>query len=117
MAARYARYQALVRTLKKYCAPAYPISVRRTNISKKLEGRCWKTAKSFFIEIDKNLNENQAMDVLIHEWAHARAWNHMLDTADDETFNRLAHDAVWGVAYAEVYSVYEQKFISDLARI
>ena len=49
--------------------------------------------------------------MLIHEWAHARAWNHMLDEAQtDEAFNKLAHDAAWGVAYAEVYSKYEQNF-------
>lgn len=51
------------------------------------------------------------MDVLLHEWAHARAWHHMLDAAQtDELFNKLAHDAAWGVAYSEVYSVYEKHF-------
>jgi len=117
MAARFSKYRALVNTLKKHCAPAYPISVKRVKLPKKLEGRCWKSGKAFCIEIDKTLDEARAMDVLIHEWAHARAWNHMLDTADDETFNRLAHDAAWGVAYAEVYCVYEQKFIPKQARI
>lgn len=117
MAARFARYQALVRTLKKHCAPAYPISVKRVTVPKKLEGRCWKNGKTFVIEISNALDEARAMDVLIHEWAHARAWNHRLDTADDETFNKLVHDAAWGVAYAEVYCVYEQRFIPDAARI
>ncbi len=117
MAARYAKYRALVQVLKKHCSPAYPISVKRVIIPKKLEGRCWKQGKKFIIEIDKQLDEARAMDVLIHEWAHARAWNHRLDTASDELFNQLAHDAAWGVAYAEVYCVYEQKFIPDVARI
>jgi hypothetical protein len=117
MAARYARYRALVQVLKKHCSPAYPISVKRIQLPKRLEGRCWKDGQSFGIEIDKKLDEARAIDVLLHEWAHARAWNHMLDMADDEAFNRLAHDAAWGVAYAEVYGVYEQKFIPDVARI
>lgn len=118
MAARYSRYRALVAALKKHCPPAFPISVKRIKLPKRLEGRCWKHGKSFKIEIDKNLDEARSMDVLLHEWAHARAWNHMLDTAqDDEAFNKLAHDAAWGVAYAEIYCVYEQKFIPDTARI
>jgi hypothetical protein len=56
------------------------------------------------------------MDVLVHEWAHARAWNHMLDSATtDEAFNKLAHDAAWGVAYAEIYSAYERQFTQPMA--
>jgi hypothetical protein len=35
----------------------------------------------------------------------------MLDAATtDEAFNKLAHDAAWGVAFAEIYSLYEQKY-------
>lgn len=118
MAARYSRYRKLVAMLKKHCPPAFPISVVRVQLPKRLEGRCWKQSKTFKIEIDKGLDEARAIDVLLHEWAHARAWNHRLDTAeDDDAFNKLAHDAAWGVAYAEVYCAYEQKFIPDSARI
>lgn len=110
MAARFAQYQALLRRLKSDCPVAYPVSVRRVPLSR-LDGRCWKQGKQFFIQIDKDLDEYRAMDVLVHEWAHARAWNHMLDAAaTDAAFNRLAHDAAWGVAYAEVYSLYERHF-------
>jgi hypothetical protein len=35
----------------------------------------------------------------------------MLDSAvDDAAFNKLAHDAAWGVAYAEIYAAYERIF-------
>jgi hypothetical protein len=110
MAAQFRQYKSLLKMLKAECAPAFSVSVRRVKLSQ-LEGRCWKDGKKFHIQIDKNLDEGRAMDVLLHEWAHARAWNHMLDAAvTDEAFNRLAHDASWGVAYAEIYSVYERKF-------
>lgn len=110
MAARFKQYQSLLRMLKEKCPAAFPVSVRRVKLSR-LEGRCWKDGKKFHIQIDKSLDEGRAMDVLVHEWAHARAWNHMLDNAPtDEAFNKLAHDAAWGVAYAEIYSAYEQKF-------
>jgi hypothetical protein len=110
MAARFKYYHALLRMLKDECPAAFPVSVRRVKLSK-LEGRCWKQGKKFHIQIDKSLDESRAMDVLLHEWAHARAWNHRLDEAKtDEAFNRLAHDAAWGVAFAEIYSHYEKKF-------
>lgn len=110
MAARFRQYQSLLKTLKKECPAAFPVSVRRVAL-RQLEGRCWKEGKKFHIQIDKGLDESKSMDVLIHEWAHARAWNHRLDNATtDEAFNKLAHDAAWGVAYAEIYALYEQKF-------
>jgi hypothetical protein len=110
MAARFRQYQSLLKMLKTEWPAAYPVSVRRVKLSK-LEGRCWKQGKKFLIQIDKALDEGRAMDVLIHEWAHARAWNHRLDNAEtDEAFNKLAHDAAWGVAFAEIYSAYEVRF-------
>lgn len=110
MSIRWKQYQSLLKMLKQDCPAAFPVSVRRIKLNR-LEGRCWKEGKKFHIQIDKGLDEGRAMDVLIHEWAHARAWNHRLDNAaDDEAFNKLAHDAAWGVAYAEIYSAYEQKF-------
>lgn len=110
MAARFKQYQSLLRALKDECPAAFPVSVRRVGLSQ-VEGRCWKTGKKFHIQIDKALDEGRAMDVLLHEWAHARAWNHRLDNATtDAEFNKLAHDAAWGVAYAEIYSLYEHRF-------
>lgn len=109
MANSFKSYRALVSVLRKLVPPAYPVSVRRVTLSKKIEGRCWKHGKKFIIQIDKNLDEARAIDVLLHEWAHARAWNHMLDAAaTDEVFNKLAHDPAWGVAYSEVYAAYER---------
>jgi hypothetical protein len=110
MAAQFRHYRSLLAILKNQYPAAFPVSVRRVPLTK-VEGRCWKHGKKFHIQIDKYLDETRAMDVLIHEWAHARAWNHRLDAADtDEAFNKLAHDAAWGVAYAEIYVVYERFF-------
>lgn len=115
MTGSFRSYNDLLRTLKKKCPVAFPVSVRRVKLSNRLEGRCWKVGRQFHIQIDKTLDEHKAMDVLLHEWAHARAWNHMLDAATtDEAFNKLAHDAAWGVAYAEIYSAYEQSFAHNV---
>jgi hypothetical protein len=108
MAAKFKQYRSILNSLKKHCSAAYPVSVRRVPLTQH-EGRCWKHGKKFHIQIDSKLDEYAAINVLLHEWAHARGWNHRLDTAtDDEAFNKLAHDAAWGVAYAEVYALYEK---------
>lgn len=116
MAARtkgtFKKYKKLLHMLKKHAPAAYPVSVRRKNLPKQLEGMCWKETKKFCIHICTKLDEHRAMDVLLHEWAHAIAWNNLLDTVKtDEEFHRLSHGPEWGVAYSKVYAVYENLFL------
>ena len=88
----------------------------RKKLPKKIEGLCYKQGKKFVISVERSLNEARAMDVVLHEWAHALAWNDLLDNAKtDDEFNKLAHDASWGVAYSRVYQIYEQEFLPSLA--
>ena len=53
--------------------------------------------------------ENQAIDVLLHEWGHALAWNYSLDRLsrtpglDPAEFEQASHDEAWGCAYARVW--------------
>ena len=78
-------------------------------MSCRLDGDCHKYKKKFYIRINRDLDEPAAIDTLLHEWAHARAWNHLLDSAEtNEHFETFSHDASWGVAYSEVYRVYEK---------
>lgn len=111
----YDHYRRLVFVLRTKCPPAYPVSVRRVKISKDKDGDCSLLNSKFYIRIDKNLPENSCIETLLHEWAHARAWNHLHDSMLWEEFEAVAHDASWGVAYSEVYRVYEQHFLSILA--
>ena len=106
-------YRKLVSILKKNCPLAYPVSVKRLPM-KNLDGDCSLVSKKFFIRINKQIKESVAMDTLLHEWAHARAWNHLHDKLSWEDFEKTAHDASWGVAYSEVYRIYELYFFSDL---
>jgi len=110
---KYKNYKRLVSFLKKNLPIAYPVSVRRCIMSRSLDGECVKYKKKFFIKINKDLSENLAIETLIHEWAHARAWNHLLDSMEaDDRFDDFSHDATWGVAYSEVYRVY-QKLVNE----
>lgn len=102
-------YRRLVRVLRKQCPAAFPVSVRRVRLTGK-DGDCCKRKGRFFIRINRSLGEGAAIDALLHEWAHARAWNHLHDALGDQEFGQRIHDASWGVAYAEVYRVFEQNF-------
>lgn len=100
------RFKKVVRVFKEQCPLAFTVVVRRVLLVG-LDGYCEKKGKRFFIAINKDLDENRAIDTLVHEWAHGRAWNHLMDVASKEDFDRRVHDASWGVAYAEVYRIYE----------
>lgn len=109
----YRAYKHLVSTLKKKCPTAYPVSVRRTKLNN-LDGDCSLGNKKFFIRINKDICEASAIETLLHEWAHAIAWNHLHDSMDWVEFEKRSHDASWGVAYSEVYRIYEEFYLSTL---
>jgi hypothetical protein len=102
-------YHRLLRLLRKKCPPAFPVHVRRVKLVDK-DGYCTKIGERFQIRINKELSEAGAIDALLHEWAHARCWSHLHDALDHAEFEKMAHDASWGVAYSEVYRVFEQQF-------
>lgn len=107
-------YKKLVSVLKKKCPLAFPVSVRRVAMTD-LDGDCTLGKKKFFIRINKDISEESAIDTLLHEWAHGRAWNHLHDSLDWVEFEERSHDASWGVAYSEVYRVYEQCFLPSVS--
>lgn len=78
-----------------------------------LYGECYLSKKKFYIHINKDLCEESAVETLIHEVAHARAWSHLHDSLDLDSFYERSHDASWGVAYSEVYRVYEQFYLNS----
>lgn len=112
MASKYQDYKKLISLLKKECPLAYPVSVRRIKMSD-VDGDCSLESKRFYIRINNYLEEASAIETLIHEWAHARAWNHLHDKLSWKEFEERAHDASWGVAYSEVYRIYEQAFLKN----
>ena len=85
------------RALKDTLPLQYPVRLRVRPLKD-----CYGTAslvhhksgeKSFLIEIDSKLEGPLVLWVLVHEYAHCRAWG-----AGDED-----HGPLWGCAYAEVY--------------
>jgi hypothetical protein len=103
-------YYQVLRILRKHLPTAFPVQVRRTPL-KGDDGDCTKHKSHFVIRIRKNLNQQQSIDTLVHEWAHARAWSHLDDGMENDEFIKSSHDARWGVAYSECYRVYEQHYL------
>lgn len=72
-------------------------------------GDCGVVRGKFRIRVSRELNESEAVDVLLHEWAHALSWEacvgkvaHSRSVSDHE-FERLAHGPKWGLAFSRVY--------------
>ena len=112
----YRAYKKLVSVLKRKCKAAYPVSVKRVRMTSKLDGDCYLGKKKFYIRINRDISEQAAIDALLHEYAHALAWNHLHDAIGWDQFEEQQHDATWGVAYSKVYQVYEQHFLPLLER-
>jgi len=88
-----------VHTLRVLVPLAHPVKIIRCALKD-----CWGTCEKksnpdrFIIRIDKAITDDEAIETLAHEWAHARAW---LDNVDD-------HSPYFGVAYSECYqALYE----------
>ena len=111
----YESYRKLVLVLKKKCPPAYPVTVRRVKMTSQRDGDCALRDAKFYVRINKDLSETSAIETLLHEWAHARCWSHLHDSLSWDEFEERSHDASWGVAYSEVYRVYEQYFLPMVA--
>jgi hypothetical protein len=79
------------------------ISVRRVKIREGYDGLCEKKNDKFMIKVNSNLNENYSIDVLIHEVAHAVAWDKDADI----------HGPNWGRAYSKVYRLFLGRFVNN----
>lgn len=75
-------------------------SVLRCKMPKSLEGECAYENGRYFIRIDKNLNDNEAINCLLHELSHIET---MLEQADP-------HGSAFGIAYSKIYKLYEAEF-------
>jgi hypothetical protein len=112
-----------VENLRLYCPPALPVTVRAGKSHPRMDGYCTRRGDKFFIEIDHALGREELLNVLVHEWAHARGWNFMLEKAADdfsdgnitqEQFEAISHGPEFGVAFAEVWRAFVKYVIPAL---
>lgn len=99
----------VVEQLKQHLPPSRPVTVLAGRQLPKKDGDCCVVRGKFRIRVSRELNESEAVDVLLHEWAHALSWEacvgkvaHSRSVSDHE-FERLAHGPKWGLAFSRVY--------------
>lgn len=106
-------YHKILKLLKQHCPTKHPVDVRRVEL-KGYDGTCKKENNKFIIKINKDLNEKSAIDTLLHEYSHAYCWLDEYDKMSDEEFTKNVHGDHWGIAYAYVYRVFEEKFLNSI---
>ena len=88
------KFHSVVRELREKLPPKYPVSVRLKKFPKKeshWNGAIYKENKRFHIHLNEKLHWDGAINVLLHEWAHALAWS------DNN------HGEKWGRAFARCW--------------
>lgn len=107
-------FRAVLTVLRSLCPAAMPVVIRTAWLPDTLLGECVRRQHRFVVRLNDQMGEDQAIEVLCHEWAHALAWNYSLDQLandpdlDPAAFDRASHDAAWGCAYARVWRAYLQ---------
>lgn len=92
-------YRRLLRRLK-LAYPQHSVSVRRVRVPGRLMGDCGRHSDGWRIRIDTRLDEQSAMDALVHEFPHVPAWGEWEDIGE--------HGIVWAYHYAKCYRIYEE---------
>jgi len=105
------KFYKVSKFLKNKLNLEHPIYVRRVKMPKEDFGDCcfYPDDKKFVIRIERNLGYYMAIEVLLHEFAHAVAWdkydercNFKVSTDSSDEQKRL-HGPDWGRAYSKVY--------------
>ena len=104
-------YNYELAALRKRCPPAMPVLVKFSKLPGDQLGKCARRRTRFVIHLNSEMSQYQAIDVLIHEWAHALAWNYSLDklvnsASSRELFDAVSHDEAWGCAYSRVWRIH-----------
>jgi hypothetical protein len=85
-----------------------------------MDAYCIRRDSRFVIMLGQHLDPKSAVEAVIHEWAHARAWSHMHDRAaadmqagriDAAEFEVLVHDGTWGIEFAFCWRVFTGKVL------
>lgn len=92
-------YSRVVRFFKKVFHNVN-FSVLKCKMPNHLEGECAYENGKYFIRIDKNLNDNEAINCLLHELSHIET---LLQQKDP-------HGSAFGIAYSKIYKLYETEF-------
>jgi hypothetical protein len=118
---QYRLLNATIGALRIQAPAAFPIIVRSGwNLPADADAYCIRRESRFVIMLGQHLGPKTAVEALLHEWGHARAWNHRHDQAieareagsmSEGEFEAVAHDGAWGVEFAHCWRVYTGKVL------
>jgi hypothetical protein len=105
---RYRLFHQIVGLLHELLPARLPVDVYLGVGDGRRYGGCALEPSRFRIRVSHRLPEEFAIEVLIHEWAHALSWprgQHRCSYRGQPMAVRgpIDHDAVWGRAYSKVY--------------
>lgn len=95
-------YRKLICFLKRSYPQSYPVSVRRVRLAESYDGCCQFKGRYFLISVNCKLPEHEAIETLLHEYAHVIAWDKCRN--DD-------HCDEWGKAYSRLYRAFLKNFL------
>lgn len=106
---RYKLFHQIVDHLRDLLPAPFPVDVRLGWPGERRHGVCGLGHKRFDICVSSRLSEECAIEVLIHEWAHALEFPRGKNCFATRwrpysSVGPIHHDAAWGRAYAKVYS-------------
>lgn len=99
----YDLYRRIAKYFKNSNLADKPIVIRRVKLGGDSQGQCELKNGSYLIKISRILDENYSIDVMIHEVAHAVAWDKDPDV----------HGPNWGKAYSKIYRLFLENFIEN----
>ena len=105
--------------LRELVPAGLPATLRLAHICS-ADGWCRRHKTKFEITVSRYMNRCEAIDVLLHEWAHAVAWNHLDDalaknpSVPKSEFDHLLHGPAWGVAFSRIYQCFVADIMGDL---
>ncbi len=112
----YEAFRGVLATLRLELPPARPVVVRTKVFQESFPamtfGECVRSSERYVIRLNAKMDQNMAIETLCHEWAHALAWNYLLDRlvwdpeVTREEFEAASHDGAWGCAYSRVWRAY-----------
>lgn len=106
--------------LKRHLPPNRPVIVLTGRQLPKICGDCSIVRGKFQIRVSRDLNESEAIDCLLHEWAHALSWDVCVGKAaksrsiPDHELDRLSHGPKWGIAYSKVYWCFTSEIVPTI---
>lgn len=118
---KYKLFHQIADRLHDVLPPRYPIDVRLGYVREGLMGQCWCEPFRLRIRVSSRLPQEVAIEVLIHEWAHALVWRgeqdlKRLQNVAPHEQKRIDHGVKWGRAYAKVYCAVLFDIVPQLRR-